>query len=205
LFYLTTYEWSARLSLGALILTGGASSRMGEDKASADWLGRRAVDRVYDLANAVGAHLVLTVGRRHLGLHAVTEEDEGGGPVGGIVAGCAKLLSAGCERALVLAVDAPTITPTDLQALLGAKSPGAAFAHLHFPFLIFFDALPCNIGPGNSVARFLTDAHLPLLDPPKESYKRLRGANTPEEREALLSELQLEGQHKNGPSHGPIA
>src|SRR5688500_625460 len=97
--------------LGSLILTGGASSRMGEDKASADWLGRRAVDRGYDLARQVGAETVFAVGRRNLGYETVTDEADWGGPVAGAIAGCAALLVAGCDRALVLAVDAPTIQP----------------------------------------------------------------------------------------------
>ena len=38
--------WDSDVKLGAIILTGGASSRMGADKAEALWLGVRAVDRV---------------------------------------------------------------------------------------------------------------------------------------------------------------
>lgn len=175
--------------LGALILTGGASSRMGEDKASADWLGQRAVDRVAAVAEAVGAAPVLTVGRRDLGLDAVTEEAEGGGPVAGIVAGCARLAAGGCDRALVLAVDAPTILPADLSPLLSAGPPGAAFAHLHFPFLIRLTDLPAQAGRGWSVARLVTAARLRLLEPAPGCAARLRGANTPEERAPLLREL----------------
>ena len=179
------------MSLGCLILTGGASSRMGEDKACADWLGRRAVDRVADLARAVGATTVLTVGPRKLGLDAVTDEQAGGGPVAGIVAGCATLHAGGCERALVLAVDAPTIRAPDLASLLDAPPPGAAFAHLHFPLVIDLASLPATIGAHRSVARLVTSAGLTLVEPPAEGYRRLRGANTPEERVALLRELEL--------------
>src|SRR4051794_11241884 len=50
------------MELGALILTGGASSRMGVDKAAAAWSGVRAVDRVVALAKALGAQPVLTAG-----------------------------------------------------------------------------------------------------------------------------------------------
>lgn len=178
--------------LSALILTGGASSRMGEDKGALDWLGQRAVDKVDKLARDVGAQKVLTVGRRSFGLDAVTGEEEGGWPVSGILAGCAALKSAGYERALVLAVDAPTIKPSDLADLVAAPEPGAAFAHLHFPFLIFVDAIPPAIGSGHSVARFITAADLNLIETGEDSYGRLRGANTPEERGALLKELALD-------------
>jgi molybdopterin-guanine dinucleotide biosynthesis protein A len=54
--------------LCALILAGGRSARMGEDKALIDWGGRRAVDRVADLAAAVGCEAILTVGPSGYGL-----------------------------------------------------------------------------------------------------------------------------------------
>lgn len=184
--------------LGALILTGGASSRMGFDKASADWLGLRAVDRVAAAAREAGAEIVLTVGRSNLGLPAVADEAEGGGPVAGAAAGCARLAEAGCDRALVLAVDAPTIRADDLAPLLVARRPGAAFAHLHFPFLIFLADLPVAAGAGWSVARLLEEAGLAVIEPPPETRARLRGANTPAERERLLEELRTHhgAQHK---------
>ncbi|HEY0651236.1 NTP transferase domain-containing protein, partial [Phenylobacterium sp.] len=50
------------MALGVVILTGGASSRMGADKAALLWGGRRAVDRLADLARELGAAAVLTSG-----------------------------------------------------------------------------------------------------------------------------------------------
>jgi molybdopterin-guanine dinucleotide biosynthesis protein A len=158
--------------------------------ARADWLGQRAVDRVAAIAAGAGAETVLTVGRRDLGLSAVTDEVEGGGPVAGVVAGCARLHLAGCDRALVLAVDAPTIEPSDLAPLLAAEPPGAAFAHLHFPFVMFLEALPPDAGPGWSVARLLARIGLIQIEPRPDRRPRLRGANTPAEREALLQALR---------------
>ena len=177
------------MSLGAVILTGGASSRMGRDKAALDWLGERAVDRVARLAREAGATTVLTVGARDFGLANLAERPPGGGPVAGLVAGCRELARAGAARALVLAVDAPTIRPDDLAPLIDAAPPGAAFAHLHLPLMIDLAAIPATAGAGWSMARLITDARLPLVDAPPPAMARLRGANTPQERVRLLAEL----------------
>src|SRR4051812_23087594 len=112
------------MTLGALILAGGTSTRMGRDKATLLWGGRRAVDRLADVARVVGADPVLTVGPRTYGLPAVEDEAADGGPVAGLVAGIDALVRAGCERALVLAVDAPTLEAADLAPLLEAPAPG---------------------------------------------------------------------------------
>jgi molybdopterin-guanine dinucleotide biosynthesis protein A len=175
--------------LGVLILTGGASLRMGADKAELDWAGRRAIDRVADLAGRLGAEPVLSVGPGDYGLDRVAEDPPGGGPAAGILAGARRLSAAGRARALVLAVDAPTLTPADLAPLLDAGPPGAAYAHLHLPLLVDLASLPAEDGWGWSMARLITELGLPLLAPPAGSESRLRGANTPEERQALLDDF----------------
>ena len=53
---------AVREDLGGLVLAGGASLRMGGDKALADWAGRRAVDRVFDLASGLCGSPVLVCG-----------------------------------------------------------------------------------------------------------------------------------------------
>lgn len=184
-------------SLGAMILVGGASSRMGADKAVQDWGGRRAVDRVADTARAVGADPIFTVGGRDLGLPHVME-DTPGGPAGGICAGAAALRQAGVSHALVLATDAPTLRPADLERLLAAPSPGAAYAHLHFPMVLDLAAVPRAATAGWSVARLITEMRLQLVPAPPEAVARLRGANTPAERQALLDALAAERAQKPG-------
>src|SRR5689334_8924323 len=97
--------------LGAVILTGGAGLRMGADKAELEWGGRRAVDRLADLARSLGAAAIVTAGPRDYGLPVAAEDPPGGGPAAGVVAGARAL---GLTRVLVLAVDAPTLTAEDL-------------------------------------------------------------------------------------------
>ena len=170
---------------GALILTGGGSRRMGRDKAALDWDGARAVDRVADLARTVGAAAVLTVGA-DLGLPFVPDPEPGAGPVGGVLAGAAALRALGLERALILAVDAPTLTVEDLAPLLAAGSPGAAYEGLPLPMALAFAAVPDDAVAGWPLRRLVERAGLLVLTVPFGVEARLRGANTPEERARLL-------------------
>lgn len=173
------------MTLGAAILTGGASSRMGADKAALGWGGRRAVDRVAALARAVGASVVVTVGGRDYGLPDVA--DAGGGPAAGVVAGGLALAARGCGRMLVLAVDAPTLRPEDLAPLLAADGAAVAYEGLHMPLVVDPAALPAE-PPGGALGRMLEAIGVARLPCPPGAALRLRGANTPAEREVLMRE-----------------
>jgi molybdopterin-guanine dinucleotide biosynthesis protein A len=172
------------VTFGALILTGGASLRMGEDKAVILWDGVRAVDWVAAVARAAGAETVLTVGARDYGHENVREPEADGGPVAGVLAGGAALRATGIGRALVLACDAPTIRAEDLEPLLRAPGSGAAFADLHLPLVIEIDRLPSE-GAGWSMKRLIAEAGVQLIAPSADAVARLRGANTPDELEGL--------------------
>ena len=177
------------MRLGAMILSGGASSRMGADKGALDWLGRRAVDRVADVAQALGAQVVITVGAHDYGLDWIADQPPLGGPVGGVLAGATALNAVGCERILVLAVDAPTLQADDLAPLLAANAPAAAYEGLHLPCVLRLDALAPDAEAGWPLARLLERAGAVRLTCPPQAAARLRGANTPAERDALLAEL----------------
>ena len=174
--------------LGAAILTGGASSRMGEDKAVQLWDGERAVDLVAALARAAGAAEIVTVGGDDYGWSRVADATPLAGPVGGVLAGASALAARGCEAALILAVDSPTIRLGDLAALLDAPPPGAAFEDLHLPMLIVLSALPADAEAGWPVRRLIDRAGLTRPPCPPEALARLRGANTPAERARLIAE-----------------
>jgi molybdopterin-guanine dinucleotide biosynthesis protein A len=172
--------------LGVVILTGGAGLRMGADKAELEWEGRRAVDRLADLARSLGAVAIVTAGPRDYGLPVAAEDPPGGGPVAGIVAGVRAL---GLARVLVLAVDAPTLTIEDIAPLLPALAPGAAYEGLHLPLVLHAAAIPPDAGAGWPMGRLVERAGLARLAAPPGAAERLRGANTPAEREVLLRRL----------------
>lgn len=175
----------AEVRLAALILTGGASARMGADKAVLLWDGVRAVDRVAALARMAGAERVLTVGSADYGLERIGEKPPSGGPVGGVLAGARAVAEA--QRLLVLAVDAPTVSAADLEPLLAQPGPGAAYEGLHLPLVLRPDAIPAQAEAGWPMARLAEQARVVRLPPPDGAGARLRGANTPEERQALLA------------------
>lgn len=176
------------MSLGVLILVGGKSTRMGADKASQLWGDRRAVDHLAALSQALRAAAVVTAGAGDYGLPLVADGEVDGGPVCGLVAGGAALARLGCERVLALAVDAPTIAPGDVSPLIAAPTPGAAYRGLNLPLTWDLAATPVGARAGWPVGRFIEAAGLRLLACPPAAEARLRGANTPAERAALLGE-----------------
>lgn len=172
---------------GAVILTGGASLRMGADKAAQLWNGERAVDRVARTARAAGAATVITAGRLDYGLPSVADEVPFAGPVGGLLAARPTLERAGLGRTLVLAVDAP-LEPGDLLPLIAAEGVGAAYEPSPLPMMIALSAIPADAEAGWPLRRLVERAGLSILSPPAGASRRLRGANTPGEWRDLLDQ-----------------
>lgn len=173
------------MKLGAIVLTGGASTRMGTDKAALVWFGQRAVDRVVELALLCAAEPVMTVGSQGYGPPHLVDSELSGGPVGGIMTGRRALLAAGCTRALILAVDAPMLSAFDLAPLLASGAPGAAYEGLHLPMIIDLTSFPDGADAGWPLARLIERAGLARVWCSPDSFERIRGANTIEEWENL--------------------
>jgi molybdopterin-guanine dinucleotide biosynthesis protein A len=182
---------------------------MGEDKAGQIWGSRRAVDYVADLAGALGASRILTIGGPSYGYERVDDQAPQAGPVGGVLAGL-DALADGPDRVLVLAVDAPTLRPADLAPLLRAPPPGAAFAAYPLPMIFDVATAPRDLSANCSLRRFTEAAGLGTLAVPETLRPHLRGANTPQEREALLRAAQRPGSSLGSPPnpeawHGRIS
>lgn len=174
---------STDIFLGAIILAGGASRRMGTDKARLAWGGRRAIDRVAELAVGAGAARVLVSGGDY-GLPFVEDPNPLGGPTGGVLAAADALRAEGLSAMLVLAVDAPTILPEDLAALLG-QAQGAYYEGFPLPFLAPIDRTPWDAPAGLPLRKLVSILGLKALSPTDALALRLRGANTPSEKAVL--------------------
>lgn len=178
--------------LGGLILAGGASRRMGRDKALLEWDGVPAVDRLHDLARRAGAAEILVSGRDY-GLRFVPDPHPLSGPVSGIVAGASALARLGCDTVLVLAVDTPAMTVDDLAPLLAIAGPGAAYDCGPLPMVLKLAVLPADAGNDWPLRRLVEQAGLAIVACPEEALPRVRGANTPAEHAALATTLIRRG------------
>ena len=113
-----------------LVLTGGASRRLGRDKATTHIGGRRLVDRL--LAEVPAEVAVVVVGPTLDGLPRrvilVREDPPGSGPLAGIGAGLAEVST---PYVGVIAADLPFSLPVVVEALsrLRATTSGAANGH----------------------------------------------------------------------------
>jgi len=107
-------------------LTGGASRRMGTDKALIEVDGQRLAERAAAVLSAV-ADPVVEVGPGWSGLPAVREDPPGSGPLAAVSAGAAALRAAGHDGpVLVLAVDMPRVGVELLRLLAGRAGPATA-------------------------------------------------------------------------------
>lgn len=102
--------------LTGVVLAGGASTRMGRDKATLAVGGQRLVDRAIATLEPICVRVVVAAGSRRLTNVDVEQIDdgEGEGPLAGIVAG---LRAAQTPLAAVIAVDMPAASPALLRML----------------------------------------------------------------------------------------
>lgn len=110
--------------LGAIVLAGGRSTRMGTPKALLDWHGAPLVRRVTGLLARVASPVVVVhAAGQELpplpGVELVVDEHPGRGPLEGIAAGM-RVLQGRCDIAFVSSVDVPLLHPRFVRSVAGA-------------------------------------------------------------------------------------
>ena len=113
------------MNLSAVILAGGESCRMGQDKAWLEVDGEPLIKRALFTVRDSGIQEVLISGRpgtdySTLGCPVVFDQEPGCGPLGGIERG---LAAATARLVLVLAVDLPNMTAAFLRKLAAHCHP----------------------------------------------------------------------------------
>ena len=126
--------------LAGIILAGGRSRRMGQDKAALEWDGRPMLNVIADsigtrcdpvlVAAPASSQAYAELGAESP-LRWITDEQVGTGPLGGIVAALTAAKEAGAAAAFVCATDMPLVDADLVDELLRAltSSPDVVIAH----------------------------------------------------------------------------
>jgi molybdopterin-guanine dinucleotide biosynthesis protein A len=114
---------TAPSTLAAVILAGGASRRMGRDKATLVVDGRTLVERTVTTvaARCAPVFVVAAPGQAlpHVSAEILRDEIRGVGPLLATARGLRAAAAAGADRAFVCAVDMPCLTADLIDDLLG--------------------------------------------------------------------------------------
>ena len=110
-----------------VILAGGRSTRMGQDKATLPYKGARLIDHIADrMAGALGqSREEILVSGQVSGFTCITDQEPGLGPVAGIFSSLQVLNTQKPEWVLFVPVDMPELCETTLKTLCSAPRPGA--------------------------------------------------------------------------------
>jgi molybdenum cofactor guanylyltransferase len=189
--------------LYGLVLAGGASRRMGRDKAALRYHGRTQLEWAYDLLTRHCERTYISVRRDQVtgaadgAYPAIADGHDGVGPMAGIVAAQAAHPRVGW---LVLACDLPFLTDATLEALKLRRGEHdvTAFRSVHDglpePLCAIYEpatraALRAAIDGGRPCPRkYLIQSGIPLLDQPHPAA--LDNVNTPEEFAEACHRLQ---------------
>jgi molybdenum cofactor guanylyltransferase len=153
----------------AVLLAGGKSSRMGQDKAGLMIDGRALWQRQLAKLEAVGAPEVLISGRTNgpytaSAYRIVEDKDPGLGPLGGIVSA---FDAARHSTVLVLAIDLPRMSPMFLSSML-SRVPIVPRRGERFEPLAAVYSPPCL----NVFRRRLAERQLSMQDAIRELVER---------------------------------
>lgn len=198
-----------RGAIGAFILAGGQSSRMGRPKGLLPFLGKPLVKHLAQLLEVTGQPAVI-IGPpgdyAGLGLRVVADDRRDAGPLGGI---CTALRVSDCAWNLIVGCDLPFLTAEWLKHLVGraTESPADAVIPLNErglePLCAMYrkriqpdlaDALDHGIrkitdGLAKLTVETITPADWKRFDPRGRLFKNI---NTPGDYEAVRSSLEEE-------------
>lgn len=189
----------------ALILAGGDSSRMGQDKAALILEGKTLLESVTATMQSVFPKVIVSVRQERAGLNLPQVRDElvASGPLAGLAAG---MKSAATPWLFAVACDMPFITPAVIESLAGQRADCQAvvpMVHGYPQPLAAFYATSCldivkSIlnGSGNHSlrellgklqVRYVSEEHMLVVDPQLRSFFDL---DTPQDVAIAMNEVK---------------
>ncbi|WP_163371030.1 molybdenum cofactor guanylyltransferase [Endozoicomonas acroporae] len=125
---------TAHSTLYGLVLAGGRSSRMGQDKSRLNWCGKPLYRHIAALLARAGIDQVLISGSGFAPDDSVIADVvPGRGPLSGIHAALQRLQDG--DRLLVIPVDMPLV-PADAIRTLGEQQQACCFAGFNLPMIL---------------------------------------------------------------------
>jgi len=161
------------LNFTGVILAGGASRRMGTDKASLRVQGLTLLTVMKQKLVEAGASKVAVLGRENM-TDGIVDQCPGAGPVVAVL-DYLKNQPLG-SRHLIVPVDMPALAPADL-ALLGAQRYWAFFSGHNLPFLAVADAI--ELMPSRRIRDLLFIKMARQLELPQGREASFANLNTP--------------------------
>lgn len=173
-----TSDAGDRYRIAGIVLAGGQSTRMGQDKALLPYRGGRLVDWMASLLRASGVvdvHVSVPADRSYPGHRCVADTAADAGPVGGILSVVAALT--GYRGFLVVPVDMPLLTPGMLGRL---TQPDGTCYYAGTPLPAFLANTPAlhSHPPGGSVKGLLAALAARPVPPSPGDRDRLVNVNT---------------------------
>lgn len=105
------------MSFAGVVLAGGASTRMGADKATLEVAGRGLLDAALDALQGASADPIVVVGGSTVRVRVVPDSWPGEGPLGGLITGLDEV-AGDSDVAVVLACDLPHIDAGTVSVLV---------------------------------------------------------------------------------------
>lgn len=127
------------MTLLGVVLAGGRSSRMGQDKAGLVWGGKTFLEHQASLLQDVGCDAVVVAGRDDSRWLSLPDERPFGGPVAALAHVLNKLagmFAVAPGKIVVVPVDMPLVGYEHVITLVGHPAPLVAFAGHPFPCVL---------------------------------------------------------------------
>lgn len=187
------------MNIIGVVLAGGLSSRMNQDKSQLVWQGKKLLQHSCNLLSESGcSQLLISNNERQ---DSIADRYPNSGPLAGIEACLHHILNhcADAEAMLVIPVDMPLMNPGLLANICQKAKPGKAvyYASGRFPLLLpvnrELSAILLSIleqqgdGAGLSVRRLLSQLDCQVLEIDKTEETAFYNCNTPEDWNNLIS------------------
>lgn len=161
--------------IAGIVLAGGRSSRMGQNKALLDYHGRPLIEHMQDQLQQCGVGQVFISGDLD-GYECLPDRIAYAGPAAAI-RDLHKQLSKDWQGLLIIPVDMPFLNPASLKALMKYDG-GACYESWPLPLYLPCDKQP---GEGQSVQRMISGMRITTLSLADDSAAGFDNLNTPED------------------------